>query len=60
MNLGVWNWSKLEAWNRSRFGHVGKEVARLQKCLEWLELQPTDAGVIQSIHETRSKLNCWL
>nr|POE67802.1 hypothetical protein CFP56_29342 [Quercus suber] len=41
--------SKLEAWNRSEFGHVGKEVARLQKQLEWLELQPTDAGVIQKI-----------
>ena len=30
--------SKLEAWSRSEFGHVGKKVARLQKQLEWLEL----------------------
>lgn len=52
--------SKLEAWNRSEFGRVGKEVARLQKQLEWLKLQPTDASVIQRIRETRSELNCWL
>ena len=50
----------MEAWNKFEFDHVGKEVARLQKWLEWLELYPTDVGVIQSIRETRSELNCGL
>lgn len=42
------------------FGHVGKEINRLQKHLEWLEVQPTDPGIIQKIRETRTELNCWL
>ena len=50
----------MEAWNKFEFGHVGKEVARLQKWLEWLELYPIDVGVIQSIRETRFELNCGL
>ena len=30
--------ASLDVWNRNDFGHVGKEIARLQKYLEWLEL----------------------
>lgn len=32
--------SRLEAWNKTVFGHVGRGVDELQKWLEWLELQP--------------------
>ena len=28
--------TRLQAWNRDEFGHVGKEIARLQKLLEYL------------------------
>lgn len=50
--------AKLEAWNE--FGHVGREIARLQKHLEWLEMQPTDSGIIQNIRKTRIELNYWI
>lgn len=52
--------TKLEAWNWTVFGHVGKEIDRLQKHLEWLEVQPTNPSIIQKTWETRTELNCWL
>ena len=39
---------------------MGKEVARLQKALEWLELQPTSLSIIAKMLKTRVELNCWL
>ena len=47
--------AKLEEWNWTEFGHVGKEIARLQKLLE---VQPTNLEVIKHIRETRVELNC--
>lgn len=38
--------ARLEAWNRTECDHVGREIAQLQKQLEWLEMQPTDLGII--------------
>lgn len=52
--------TKMEAWNWTVFGHVGKGIDRLQKHLEWFEVQPTDPSIIQKIWETRTELNCWL
>ncbi|XP_075669717.1 uncharacterized protein LOC142639416 [Castanea sativa] len=51
---------KLQEWNQSEFGHVGKKVAQLQKLLEVLEMQPTSPEVIKHMRETRVELNCWL
>ena len=50
---------KLEDWNKNVFGHVGNNLARLQKHLQWLELQSATPEVIASLRETRVELNCW-
>uniref|UniRef100_A0A7N2LZE3 Uncharacterized protein n=1 Tax=Quercus lobata TaxID=97700 RepID=A0A7N2LZE3_QUELO len=50
----------LDDWNKNDFGHVGQQIARLQKSLEWLELQPTSPSIITEIQKTRVELNCWL
>ena len=52
--------NKLEVWNMTDYGHVGKKIASLQKRLEWLELQATSPDVIRDLKETRVELNCWL
>lgn len=51
--------SKLKVWNKHIFGHVGKNIARLQIHLEWLELQSSMPDIIASMREKRVKLNCW-
>ena len=50
---------KLEAWNKTEFGHVGRKINELQKYLEWLELQPASPSIIQDMKNTRVELNCW-
>lgn len=52
--------SRLDRWNRSKFGHVGRTIADLQKCLEWLELQPSSPTIIRGLRSTRIDLNIWL
>ena len=52
--------NKLEVWNTTKYGHVGKKIAFLQKRLEWLELQALSRVVIKDLRETRNELNCWL
>ena len=49
--------NKLEVWNMTDYGHVGKKIASLQKRLEWLELQATSPAVIKDLRETRVELN---
>lgn len=39
---------------------MGREIARLQTQLEWLEMQPFDPGIIKNIRQTRINLNCWM
>ena len=51
--------SRLDAWNKVEFGHVGRMIAELQKHLEWLELQPSSPSTIQDMRRTRIELNCW-
>ncbi|XP_075651545.1 uncharacterized protein LOC142622019 [Castanea sativa] len=50
---------KLDAWNKNVFGHVGHNLDRLQKRLQWLELQSATPEIIASMRETRVELNCW-
>ena len=52
--------SRLERWNQTEYGHVGKKISQLQKRLESLELLPSSPKVIQELRETRVNLNCWL
>nr|POE85705.1 hypothetical protein CFP56_35825 [Quercus suber] len=51
--------NRLEAWNTSEYGHVGKEISHLQKRLEWLELLPISPSTIRDKRETKIELNCW-
>ena len=44
---------RLEAWNKTEFGHVGQKIAALQKHLEWLELQLASLRNIQDMRNTR-------
>ena len=39
---------------------MGKKVAKLQRKVEWLELQPSSIETNQVLRSTRSKLNSWL
>ena len=50
---------RLDAWNKTEFGHVGQKIAALQKHLEWLELQPASPSNIQDMKNTRMELNGW-
>ena len=52
--------AKLETWNKTEFGHVGRKVTELQKRLEWLELQPSSPDINHELKSTRVELNCWL
>ena len=52
--------AKLEVWNKNCFGYVGKNIARLQKHLQWLEMQPASPENIISMRDTRVELICWL
>ena len=53
-------WNRLEVWNKNEFGQVGSQIARLQKQLEWLELQPTSTDIIKALRDSKVELNCWL
>ena len=52
--------AKLEGWNKTEFGHVGRKISELQKHLEWIELQPTTLDIAQLMRNTRIELNGWL
>ena len=39
-------------WNAIEFGHVGKNIKKLQAKLEWLELQPTSKEVVEALRHT--------
>ena len=53
-------WTRLEGWNKTDFGHVGRKISYLQKRLEWIELQPTTPDIVQLMRNTRIELNGWL
>ena len=50
---------KLEAWNKIEFGHMENRISKLQKHLEWLEMQPVTPHNVQDMRATRVELNCW-
>ena len=52
--------TRLEGWNKTDFGHVGRKIFDLQKRLEWIELQPTTPDIVQLMRNTRIELNGWL
>ena len=52
--------ARLDVWNGTEFGNVGKTVAELQKKLEWLELQPSTLNMTRSLKNTRIELNYWM
>ena len=52
--------TQLELWNKNVFGHVGKNITKLKKQLEWLELQLATTENIMAMRDTRVELNCWL
>ena len=51
---------RLEHWNKSIFGHLGKTISDLQSQLEWLDSQPSTPELVQALKHTRVELNCWL
>ncbi|XP_065619215.1 uncharacterized protein LOC136063166 [Quercus suber] len=52
--------ASLQAWNKTKFGHVGRKVAKLQKRLEWIELQLSSPEINNELMRIRVELNCWL
>uniref|UniRef100_A0A7N2M9X1 Zinc knuckle CX2CX4HX4C domain-containing protein n=1 Tax=Quercus lobata TaxID=97700 RepID=A0A7N2M9X1_QUELO len=52
--------TRLEGWNKTDFGNVGRKISDLQKRLEWIELQPTTPDIVQLMRNTRIELNGWL
>lgn len=52
--------NRLELWNQTEYGYVGKKISQFQKRLEYLEMQPTSLVVIKEMRDTRVDLYCWL
>ena len=50
--------ARLSAWNKTEFGHVGRQIARLEKELQSLEQHHHPNH--EKIEEVRKALNCWL
>ncbi|XP_075666081.1 uncharacterized protein LOC142635915 [Castanea sativa] len=50
--------NRLQTWNKVEFGHVGKQIARLEKKLQFLERDPKLHE--NEIQATRRDINCWL
>ncbi|KAK9990470.1 hypothetical protein SO802_025455 [Lithocarpus litseifolius] len=50
--------NRLQTWNKVEFGHVGKQIAQLEKKLQFLEKDPQLRE--NYIQATRRDINCWL
>ena len=50
----------LRSWNTHTFGHVGKQVAVLQRKLQMLENMMVAGTNLEAVHETKMELNKWL
>ena len=48
--------NRLQTWNKVEFGHVGKQIARLEKKLQFLERDPQLHE--NNIQATRRDINC--
>nr|POF15934.1 hypothetical protein CFP56_42759 [Quercus suber] len=49
---------RLTSWNKLEFGHVGRQIARLEQELQALDHQPQQN--LERIQEVRKALDCWL
>lgn len=52
--------SSLQSWNKHTFGHVGKQIADLQKKLQVLESIKGNVTDLELIHAMKMELNKWL
>ena len=52
--------TSLRDWNKTTFGHVGKQVTDLRKKLQMLEAMKCNATNMEEIHATKVELNRWL
>ena len=52
--------SSLRSWNTHTFGHVGKQVAYLQRKLQMLENMKATGTDLEVVHATKVELNRWL
>ena len=50
----------LKNWNKQTFGHVGKQVAELQRRIQALESMKGDNTILETVHATKKELNRWL
>uniref|UniRef100_A0A7N2KPR4 Uncharacterized protein n=1 Tax=Quercus lobata TaxID=97700 RepID=A0A7N2KPR4_QUELO len=50
----------LRSWNTHTFGHVGKQVADLQRKFQMLENMKATSTDLEAIHATKMELNRWL
>lgn len=50
----------LRSWNTHTFGHLGKQVADLQRKLQMLETMKATGTDLEAIHATKVELNRWL
>lgn len=50
----------LKSWNVHTFGHVGKQVATIQKKLQVLEAMKGNGMDLEEIHATKLEFNRWL
>ena len=48
---------RLLVWNKVEFGQVGRQIARLQRKLQQLELLPTIGAIEEELQEVRKSLN---
>ena len=52
--------ASLKSWNMQSFGHVGKQVAELQRKLQALENLKGAATDLEETHNIKKELNKWL
>ena len=52
--------TSLTKWNKHSFGHVGKQIAVLQKKLQMLENWRGRESVVEDIYNMKMELNRWL
>ena len=48
---------RLSAWNKNEYGHVGKQIKKLERKLQILENHPIQNSA--EIHEVQTALNRW-
>lgn len=52
--------ARLQTWNKTEYGHVGRKIQYLHKKLQMLENQAHSVETDREIYEVRNMLNTWL